>query len=142
MKKPLIVLLLTITVCSKNSKAQNAETPDTLAYLQTIVANKNFYIGKPFSVLIDSLKIEIKFFSPFASIHYAITKETSTSFSFYLPQSADDHYLSYPRLEVYWLPYLNAKQSSTLFDTYDGRWAPDVISHYGTGIISDIKILE
>lgn len=116
--------------------------PDTLAYLQTIVANKAQYIGQPFSVLLNNLQIQIKYFSPFASIHHNKSKETSTLFSFYFPLSVADHYLSYPRLEIYWQPYLNAIQSNILFDNNNGGWVPTVVSYYTSGIIADIQILE
>lgn len=84
--KKIILIILIITV-AKNVSAQLNGVPDTLAYLQTIVANKAQYIGQPFSTLIDNLQIQIKHFIPFASISYDKTKETSTSF-FILCQSS------------------------------------------------------
>jgi hypothetical protein len=113
MKKIIILLFIALFAITK-SNAQTTAVTDTLAYLKSIEANKALYIGQPFSVLMDSLKINIKFFSPFASIPYDKNKETSTSFSFYFPQNAEEIYLTYPSLEIYWLPYLNDTQSRTL----------------------------
>ncbi|MBK7347651.1 MAG: hypothetical protein IPI98_12300 [Chitinophagaceae bacterium] len=98
--KKIILIILIITV-AKNVSAQLNGVPDTLAYLQTIVANKAQYIGQPFSTLIDNLQIQIKHFIPFASISYDKTKETSTSFSFYVKVQGD-YYSLYPLLEIYW----------------------------------------
>lgn len=143
MKKLLVVLILLQLINIKNISGQSAGVPDTLAYLQSIEATKSQYVGKPFSVLLDSLKIKIKFFSPFASIAYDIRKETSTEFSFYFPQNADEIYLTYPSLEIYWQPYLNATQSYSLYSQYRSvGWSPALASYYSTGIIADIKVQE
>lgn len=102
MKKIIFISLITISVFAEDTKAQ--AVPDTLAYLQTIVNNKAAYIGQPFSVLMDSLQIQIKYFSRFPGLPNDMTKETSTSFSFYNPVSMDDFYLIYPVLRISWQP--------------------------------------
>ena len=101
MKKILVIICITLLVFEKNTNAQSG-VPDTLAYLQSIVANKAIYIGQPFSVLHRNLQVQIKFFQPFAAIHHDKTKETSTSFAFYFPSNADELYLTFPKLEMYW----------------------------------------
>jgi hypothetical protein len=130
-----------MALATQTTKAQTG-VPDTLAYLQYIVANKSKFIGKPFSVLRDSLKIKIKLFSPFAGIPQNMHKETSTSFAFYFRQSTADYYLSFPRLRVFWQPYLNATQSDQLFETLNGAWVSPAISFYANAIVADINILE
>lgn len=142
MKNKLIILLFTIFIGFTQTKAQSFGVPDTLAYLQTLVVNKAFFIGKPFSVLRDSLKIQIKHFSPFPGIHYDNTRETSTSFSFYFPNSSADYYLTYPRLRISWYPNLNFDQSALYFNQFNGGWVPTVINYYAAAIIHDIGILE
>jgi hypothetical protein len=144
MKKIFIILIITFSsVLSTKADAQPYGVPDTLAYLQSIVANKAQFVGQPFSVLQDSLKIQIKFFSPFARIPHDKTKETSTSFSFYFPQTAEEIYLTYPALEIYWQPYLNANQSHSLYNFNDGgSWSTSVADFYANAIIADIKIVE
>ena len=142
MKKIFIIIVF---ICSiKLVNAQTYGVPDTLAYLQTIVANKANYIGQSFSILMDSLQIQIKFFSPFSGIHYDISKETSTSFSFYFPQDGlDDFYLTYPKLKIYWQTPLNASQSDFLWRTNNGGgWNSAVAAFYANGIIKDIQIRE
>jgi hypothetical protein len=138
MKKILLILLVIIAT---STKAQTG-VPDTLAYLQYIVANKSKFIGKPFSVLQDSLKIKIKFFSPRANIPHKRNWETSTSFSFYFTYSIEDHYLSYPRLRVYWQPHLNMTESNSLFNTLNGAWGPSIIALYAPATVADIDILN
>ncbi len=142
MKKIFIVILIVFTSFIKGAKAQTNGVQDTLAYLQTIVANKTQFIGQPFSTLMDSLKIQIKFFSPFSGIHYDITKETSTDFSFYFSQNTNNYYLTYPRLEVFWQLPLNATQSDSLWETNGGIWSSAVAAFYANGIIKDIQIRE
>jgi len=91
----------------------------------------------------DSLKIQIKFFSPFASIPHDMNKETSTEFSFYFPQTADEIYLTYPSLEIYWRQYLNADSSKLLYSQYRGvGWSQAVAAFYATGTIADIKVSQ
>lgn len=134
-------MIITV-VFAKNTNAQTG-VPDTLAYLQTIVANKANYIGQPFSALLNNLQIQIKYFHPIASIPYDVTKETSTSFAFYFPQTEDDMYLTYPCLNIYWQTPLNANQSFSLYNTNNGgSWTTAVSNFYANGIIADIKIRE
>lgn len=144
MKKILIILFFVIAGSIKNVNSQTTGVPDTLAYLQSVVANKTQFIGHQFSTLLDSLKIQIKFFSPFSSIPYDKSKETSTSFSFYYPQNADEIYLTYPSLRISWQPYLDANQSDVirLNNNNRGRWNSESATFYATGIISDIQIRE
>jgi hypothetical protein len=139
MKKILLILLVIIAT---STKAQTG-VPDTLAYLQYIVANKSKFIGKPFSVLSDSLKIKIKFFFPFASIPHNKYKETSTSFAFYFPPTAEEIYLTYPHLDIIWRSPLNANQSDELLSQFRTvGWNHQINSHYAANIIADIKVLE
>lgn len=88
------------------------------------------------------LQIQIKFFSPFAAIHHDKNKETSTSFAFYFPSSAEEIYLTYPHLKISWHTPLDAIQSSQLYTQYRSvGWFIPIASFYATGIIVDIKIL-
>jgi len=142
MKKILVITFLIIAF-AKESKAQTYGVPDTLAYLQTIITNKAQYIGQPFAVLLNDLQIQVKFFFPFASLPYDKTKETSTSFAFYFPQTAEDIYLTYPHLEIYWQTPLNADQSRALRSQYRTvGWTSAIANFYANAVISDIKIRE
>ncbi len=140
MKKLILILIIIASV--KNIKAQGV--PDTLAYLQTIVANKSQYIGQPFSVLKNNLQIEIKYFFPFAAIHYDKNKETSTSFGWYIPQTADEIYLAYPLLRISWQMPLDATQSDIIRATNNnrGQWNSEAALFYANGIIKDIQIRD
>jgi len=141
-KKILTILFFTTISFTKNTKAQSG-VPDTLAYLQTIVANKAQYIGQPFSVLYNNLQIQIKLFSPFAGKHSRIDDETSTSLAFYFPQTIEDHYLSYPRLDIYWQVPLNINQSEGIWrNSSSGNWSSASYNFYKNAIVSDIKVRE
>lgn len=121
MKRILTILFFTIISFSKNTKAQSG-VPDTLAYLQTIVANKAQYIGQPFSKLFDSLNlnIQIKYFHPRRGAVSNSNKEMYTAFAFYYPAIAEDVYLTYPCLEIHWQTPLNTNQSFLLFNSNGG----------------------
>jgi hypothetical protein len=144
MKKIFFIIILLFSAFFKNADAQTTGVPDTLAYLQTIVANKSQYIGQPFSSLLNNLQIQIKFFQPFGAIHHDKNKETSTSLAFYYPSNNDEHYLTFPKLEIYWSPYLNKNQSNIIRQNNNnkGQWNSEAILFYSTGIIADIKIRE
>ena len=141
MKKIIIIFVIVFSIKSLN--ALTSPVIDTLAYLQTIIANKAFFIGKPFSVLNDSLGIQIKLFAPYPGLHSDITKENSTSFSFYFPQSASDFYLSYPRLDIYWQTPLVFSQSDLIWVSNNGGiWLPNAYNLYFNRLIADIKLRE
>jgi len=143
LKKIILIIIVFFAAIIKNADAQSSCVPDTLGYLQSIVANKSKYIGKQFSVLMKSLQIQIKFFSPVASINYNKNLETSTLFSFYFPKNSEEIYLTYPSLEIYWKPYLNAVQSELLYSQCQSvGWSPAVAAFYENALISDIKVLE
>ncbi len=142
--KNILVIFFIFTLSLINNKviAQTTGVSDTLAYLQTIVANKSQYIGQPFSVLLGNLQVSIKYFTPFGSLSQDITKETSTEFSFYFPQTASGIYLTYPSLRISWEPYLDNINAHSLFNQYNGGWFSPVLLHYSTAVIADIQIRE
>jgi hypothetical protein len=143
MKKILIALFCIIAIDQKDGNAQIPLVNDTLDYLETIVNRKAEFIGRPFSVLKDSLQFQIRYFHPREGIVYDITKETSTKIAFYFPQVADDMYLTYPSLEIYWQTALNATQSNELYRQTDGGgWSSTVAAFYSNAIIKDIKLRE
>ena len=142
MKKKLISALIVLTLFLSKASAQTTGVPDTLAYLQTIVANKALYIGQPLSLLINHLQIDVKRFGPFSRIHHQMDKETSTSLGFYCPTGPNDRHRLFPALRIFWNPYLNAAFSESLFTQFGGCWAPQVYTHYSQAIVRDIDILD
>ncbi|MBK8710825.1 MAG: hypothetical protein IPL97_02910 [Niastella sp.] len=60
--KKIVLILAIIMAITKNVEAQTYGVPDTLAYLQTIIANKANFIGQPFSTLLNDLQIQVNFF--------------------------------------------------------------------------------
>ncbi len=144
MKKIILILLFASTGIVKNVYAQGAPNYETtVAYLKSIEDNKAAYIGQPFSVLLSSLQMEIKIFSPLRGIHYDISKETATMFGFYFPLPGEKWRLSFPRLRISWQPYLNAMESELIWDNNNaGRWVPAATSFYANGIIKNITVFK
>lgn len=141
MKKILFFIIMALVFFTQKTKAQTG-VPDTLVYLQNIVANKAQYIGQPFSLLNNSLQIEIKYFFPFGGIHYDMKKETHTSFAFYFPNNSDELYLTFPKIIVYWQTPLNMTLSDNIRGANRGRWDTSSVALYGNAIIKDITLRE
>lgn len=143
MKKLLFITLLGLFSFSKNTFAQIGVS-DTLTYLKSIEANKSQYIGHPFSILLNTLQLEIKFFQPFASKPHDRFKETTTIFSFYFPNSNAEMYLTSPSLTIIWETPLDINQSFQIFGPSNnkGRWNPTALAHYSNSIIKNIIIIE
>ena len=132
--------ILTICFFLINNNKLIAQVADTSAYLKEIVANKQAFIGKPFSAFEKILKIKIKFFTPFAEITYDLSKETSTFVGFIYPVSDEDY--SLPGLVVQWQPYLDHKKADSLYNKdIIGGWDSEIETFYSKGIIKDITIL-
>ncbi len=134
MKK--VILLLSVLVTINMAKAQSSMA-DTLANLQAIDNNKSVFVGKPFSVLLDSLKYKMVYFGPDAGITSDISKETSTRFYFINPESLEDFQSAY--IEVFWKPYLDHKIAMQIYGAYDG-WSLQAEQFYRKGIIKKIEV--
>jgi|GEM_PF-739079 len=144
MKYTFILFLLVIT---SRTKAQTYPTPvtDTLNYLRYIVSNKQQFIGLPFSVLHDSLKINLKYFAPNGAFHFDQSKETDTQIAFNNSNNLDDFYLTYPRLEVTWEQPLNLPVAYQIAHGYQNSsiaWGSRAYQHYANGIIKNIRVVE
>ncbi len=136
MKKFHIVLFFSMLALCKDIKAQ-----DTLATIQTIVANKSSYIGGSFSNLLNHLPLDVKYFFPGAGLPHNRYAETSTKFSFYFPTSSDKLNNIYPCIRIYWQAKQNRSQSLPLYNQAKGAWSSAVASHYGSAIISNIELV-
>lgn len=114
--------------------------PDTLAYLNQVKANKNYYIGKSFSVLLNDLTINIKSFFPTSGMSAYKNKETSTSFYFIIPEYMED-FGSY-NFEIIWASPLDRNVTGQIFRSGQraGEWRTIAAQYYGTGIVADIKV--
>jgi hypothetical protein len=79
MKKVLIILFFSLAC-----KSLSAQAIDTTAYLRdSIQSKKSFYIGKPLSVLLHDLQLEVKSYSellPLPSLPDPIPFQTTTLF--------------------------------------------------------------
>ena len=95
------ILIIVITfLLTHTLHAQTIPVTDTLGYLKSIYANKSQFIGKPFSNLLDSLKINIVYFGTNAGITSDKSKETSSAFYFIIPEYFEDFASRY--IEIYW----------------------------------------
>jgi hypothetical protein len=130
------ILLISALFAINMARAQSSMA-DTLANLQAIDNNKSVFVGKPFSVLLDSLKYKMVYFSPHADITSDISKETSTSFYFIDPESLEDFQSAY--IKVFWKPYLDHKIAMQIYGAYDG-WSLQAEQFYRKGIIKKIEV--
>jgi len=137
MKKIFILLCAFFVLNSTNAQTG---VPDTLAYLNQIKANKNYYIGKSFSVLLNDLQPAIKFFTPRGGLSAYKMKETTTGFYFIIPEYMED-FGSY-NFEIKWATPLNRNISGSIYSSgqYAGQWRAEASQFYSTGIIADIIV--
>jgi hypothetical protein len=127
--------------------SQSYQTPvtDTLNYLRYIEANKQQFIGQPFRVLYDSLKLQIKHFCPFGEYHYDQSKETDTEFAFNYSLNLENFYLTYPSLNITWQQPLNLPNARQIFRSLvnsNVAWNTRAYQHYANAIIKDITVVE
>lgn len=137
MKKIILILSVILVANVGSLNAQN----DTLAILQSIVANKSNYIGQSFSVLLNQLPIQVKFFAPNVPRSTTRNKENSTTIAFTFPYNPSQLHLTYPQLWIYWTTPLNRVVSNSLFIQTKGAWSSTIASHYGSAVISDIRLV-
>jgi hypothetical protein len=145
MKK--IVLIVAIVCCSAKSFCQSYPTPvtDTLGYLRYLVANKQLFIGQPFSVLNDSLKIQIKYFSPFGAYHSDQSLETHSRFAFNFKNTLADFYLTYPGLQITWQQPLDLTLAYQIAQGYENTgfaWGTRAYQHYANAVVKDVRLVE
>ena len=136
MKKIFFISLIVILAITSKVKAQT--NIDTLAALQTIVANKANYIGQPFSTLVGQLPIGIKYFLPIPQGNRRY-EERHTSFSFFYAQDVNRMYHT---LEIQWQTHLNQSLSYSLWRQTSGAWTSIHSAHYANAIIKDISIIK
>jgi len=134
-----------LVLLSRTTQAQGIHVTDTLNYLRYIVSNKQQFIGQSFSVLKDSLKINIKYFCPFGAYHFDQSKETDTEFAFNYSQNLEDFYLTYPSLNIIWQQPLNLPNARQIFRSLvnsNVAWNTKAYQHYANAIIKDITVVE
>ena len=108
--------------------------------MQQIVVNKANYIGKPFFVLEQDLKLKIKNFSSIGKEAHK-NEATSTIFRFRSIREQGDRF--YPRLKIFWKePYLSLIKSDSIYmrDRKNiGVWDREAESLYRSCVIEDIQ---
>jgi hypothetical protein len=148
MKLIIILFLCTLLLSIEKIKAQTYPTPitDTANYLRYIVANKQQFIGQPFSTLYNFLQISPKMFTPRAGIHHNSYAETSITLSFKFVATAEELSTTYPHLKIAWQPpYLNREEGLDMKFLYQRQgvgWNTVIYNRYQNIIIKDIYILQ
>ncbi len=78
-----LIFILTTGFLIGNAQTQTTSVTDTVAYLKSIEARKAEFIGKPFSVLLNELKLPILRFAPIGGRYSDKSAKTNTVFDFY-----------------------------------------------------------
>jgi len=139
--KQFIILLLISTCVFNTTQAQTTPITDTVAYLKSIEARKAEFIGKPFSVLLNELKLPILGFGPIGGRPYDRSAETNTVFDFYTDDKEESE--SETKLSIYWKTPLDANKSAPIWNktTPRGKWNSEALENYKDAIIRDIYFL-
>jgi hypothetical protein len=98
-----------------------------LAYLQAIVANKQEYVDKELSVLLNDLELPITRYSTFGS-----TPPKNSSISRYV--------ILFDSVIIYWKTPLSREDVWKLGDTNKYKWTKEVQAFYGKQVIGDISM--
>lgn len=164
MKKIFFIVLIVLVSCKSkqeilSSKQETAESSkyhnpnyeplhkfegDTLRYLQTnfLLTNKDFYKGKPLSILLNDLEIDVKAYS--GSSGRDLNFSNSLILSFYnrkqekikIKEKKDPLVLI-----IVWEVELPQQKIVELLRKNDGRWTEEEKRYYGQHIVKDIKMI-
>jgi len=116
---------------------------DTLKYLQTnFLTNKDFYKGKPLSLLLHDLEIDIKAYS--GASGRDLNFSNSVSLNFYSRQQKKNKIKEKSNplvLIIDWEVELPQQKIVELLRKNDGRWTDEEKKYYGQHIIKDIEMV-
>lgn len=141
----------------KNSAPSNIDTTgilasfkgDSIAYLNSLIAKKNDYIGKPLALFLKDIEIPVTFFS--SSINRS-NKFLSPGISIYLPKLNDnnainknpDNYDSWILIKWQYSQPMDSVQSIMAKNRNAGKPAPEWSSfakdYFGKIIVADIEL--
>jgi len=113
---------------------------DTAAFITSILANKNHYIGKPLNTLLLDLSIPVKRFTT-AGSHKDITISTDITIKFYNSTEIDRKFAKKQdpfSLIVVWEKPLDAKKTDSIALKSLYRWTPEVEAYFNRQIVGDI----
>ncbi|KAF2517203.1 hypothetical protein [Flavobacterium foetidum] len=164
MKKIFFIVLIVLVSCkskqeilsaqqekTKSSKYNNPNYEplhkfegDTLKYLQTnfLLTNKDFYKGKPLSVLLNDLEIDVKAYSGSSGWNINFNKSISLNFYSKLQKKNKIKEKKNPLvLIIYWEVEIPQQKVVELLRKNDGRWTEEEKEYYGQHIIKDIEMV-
>ncbi|MFH6991796.1 hypothetical protein [Flavobacterium sp. FlaQc-48] len=136
---------------TKNSKYNNPNYEpldkfegDTLKYLQTnfLIKSKDFYKGKPLSILLNDLEIEVKAYSGAAGWDLNYSKSLSLNCYTRKQKKLKIKEKKNPLvLIVDWEVPLPQEKVVELLRKNDVRWTEEEKKYYGQHIIKDIEMV-
>jgi hypothetical protein len=144
--KKVVTLILFLSIIKINF-AQSIT--DTTGYLRdSILARKSFYIGKPLSVLLTNLKIQVKSYTdriPFDNepdtIQFKVTSLQFYSSAVLLNRS--NHNIKTPNIGIVFLVPIKIPKRyfkhGQLLD-WTTEWTPAKAAFFGSYIISDLQV--
>lgn len=147
MKKVLIIMFL-LTAAKENFAQLNIT--DTTAYLRdSISARREYYIGKPLSVLLNDLKIEVKSFMtvvPFDSEPDTIEFKV-TSLDFFSNEvlfTRTNSNIVSPHMNIVFTAAIQIPKETfkpgNVLDWTTG-WTPEKAAFFGDHVISDLQVI-
>lgn len=143
------ILILIITLIITKINFAQAPVTDTIGYLRdSIEAKRTYFIGKPLSVLLSDLKIEVKSYMdiiPFDSepdtIQFKVTSLQFYSSGVLLTRS--NHGIFSPHIDIQFSPPILIpkrlfKSGNVLY--WGTGWTPEKAAFFGNYIISDLQV--
>jgi hypothetical protein len=127
-----------------NYKSLQKFEGDTLKYLQTnfLLTNKDFYKGKPLSILLNDLEVEVKAYS--GASGWDLNFKESLILSFYSRKQEKIKIKEKKNplvLTIDWEVPLPQEKVVELLRKNQGRWTEEEKNYYGQQIIKDIGMV-
>jgi len=127
-----------------NYKPLNKFEGDTLKYLQTnfLLVNKDFYKGKPLSLLLNDLEIDVKAYSGASGRDLNFQESLILSFYSRKQEKIKIQEKKNPLvLIIEWEVQLPQQKIVELLRKNDARWTEEEKNYYGQQIIKDIGMV-
>jgi hypothetical protein len=149
----LVLIMIFVVACATpkntdtNNSSKNSEFQplkkfkgDTVSFINSILANKGYYVNKPLNVLLNDLSIPVKRFT-MGSNHKNISVSPHITLNIYtqieieqkLPKRQDPS-----SLVIVWAKPLSFQETDSIGLKNGFAWTPEVAEFFGKQIVGDI----
>ncbi|MDA9555455.1 hypothetical protein N9R54_04400 [Pelobium sp.] len=157
MKRYLIIILLGFTACSSlknNKQLVNGSIAkyqplkkfngDTLLFVKnSILARKEYYVGKELNVLLKDLRIPVKKY--LTGISSKVSVDPGLYLNIYSNTEQENKVangIDPIQITILWKTPLSSEETDSLLRRSHLNWTPEVAAYYGNQIVGDVGIVQ